>query len=119
MNRMNRQKQKGIIVGDLQISLEALTTIIEKAVEDIEGIVAIRHGVTGLQHKKHHVNNLRIAVEDDKISIWLSINIIYGFVIPEVAVRVQQKVKSAIETAIGYPVASIDVHIDQIRISPK
>jgi uncharacterized alkaline shock family protein YloU len=51
---------------------------------------------------------------DDKIKIIIKVNILFGTVIPAVAVEIQQQVIEQVESAAGVTVASVDVVVQQL-----
>lgn len=53
-------------------------------------------------------------MEDNKVSVDVAINIAYGYGIPEVSEKVQEKVKSAIENMTGLTVEHVNVRIAEV-----
>ena len=60
---------------------------------------------------------VQVRVEGDRIQIDLYVIIEYGTRIVSVAHSVQNLVKFNVEKALGLPVASINVHVQGLRVS--
>ena len=52
-----------------------------------------------------------ISIEDDHVSVKLSLNVKYGYSIPDVSRNVQDKVASAIESMTGLRVLDVNIRI--------
>jgi len=55
-----------------------------------------------------------IEVLEDEVKVDVAINIAYGYSIPEVSAKVQDKVKAAIENMTGLNVTVINVRIASV-----
>ena len=55
-------------------------------------------------------------IVDNEVKVDVAINIAYGFSIPEVSAKVQEKVKSAIENMTGLTVAVVNVRIASVSM---
>ena len=58
-----------------------------------------------------------VEVLEDEVKVDVAINIAYGFSIPEVSSKVQDKVKSAIENMTGLNVAVVNVRIASVDMA--
>ena len=58
-----------------------------------------------------------VEVFDDEVKVDVSINIAYGYNIPEVSAKVQEKVKTAIVNMTGLNVAVINVRIASVDMN--
>jgi len=57
---------------------------------------------------------VRIDLEDNRVSVDVTITVDYGSPIPDVARNIQENVKKAIETMSGLDVKNVDVHVTGI-----
>jgi uncharacterized alkaline shock family protein YloU len=57
---------------------------------------------------------LKVEIDDNDVTIDFYILVEYGARIPDVAWRIQEKVKSSIENMTGMNVASINIHVQGI-----
>ena len=61
---------------------------------------------------------VRIEVADGVVKVDLSVNVKYGYSIPEMGRKVQEKVKGAIENMTGLSVADVNIRIAGIEMGP-
>ena len=59
---------------------------------------------------------VKLTVVDNTVSVVLSLNLEFGFSVPEVSRRVQEKVKAAIENMTGLEVLEVDIQIEGVNI---
>ena len=81
-----------------------LQGIVALAVDEVEGTVP----VVG---KKQGIN---LCIEKDGIYADVSVIVKYGYNVPELAYRIQQSIKSRVETMTRYKVAKVDVHVQDV-----
>lgn len=60
-----------------------------------------------------------VEVSEDEVNVDVAINIAYGFSIPEVSAKVQDKVRSAIENMTGLAVASVNIRIASVDMASQ
>ena len=58
-------------------------------------------------------------LEDGNVIVSVALNIAYGYSIPEVSQKVQEKVKNAIETMTGLTVAGVNVRIAEVDMKTE
>ena len=63
---------------------------------------------------KNLSKGVRVSVLEDCVEVEVALNISYGYSIPEVSAKVQEKIKSAIETMTGLSVALVNVRIASV-----
>ena len=68
---------------------------------------------------KNLSKGVRIAMEDGNVIVSVALNIAYGYSIPEVSQKVQEKVKNAIETMTGLTVAGVNVRIAEVDMKTE
>ena len=59
---------------------------------------------------------VKLTVVDNTVSVVLSLNLEFGFSVPEVSRRVQEKVKAAIENMTGLEVLEVSIQIEGVNI---
>ena len=57
---------------------------------------------------------IQVEVSDNEVMVDVAINIAYGYSIPDVSTKVQEKVKTTIESMTGLEVAKINVRIASV-----
>ena len=110
-------KEDGL--GEVQISEEVITIIAGLAATEVEGVCSMGGNITKELVSRLGMKNLskgvRIEVdEEDKVQVYVTINIAYGYAIPEVSRNVQEKIKSAIENMTGLEVSGVNVRIADV-----
>ncbi|MCQ2536354.1 MAG: Asp23/Gls24 family envelope stress response protein [Lachnospiraceae bacterium] len=104
--------------GGIKVADEVVSNIAVLAATEVEGVDSMAGNITDDIVSKIGLNKLskgvNISVKDDKVKVELSINIAYGYEIPKVSSKVQEKVKSAIETMTGLEVTQIDIDIASV-----
>ena len=110
-------KEDGL--GEVQIAEEVITIIAGLAATEVEGVCSMGGNITKELVSRLGMKNLskgvRIEVdEEDKVQVYVTINIAYGSAIPEVSRNVQEKIKSAIENMTGLEVSGVNVRIADV-----
>ena len=62
------------------------------------------------------VVGVKVTVGEDSVAVELSLNIAYGYNVPEVSEKVQDKVKAAIENMTGLKVKEVNIHVAGVAI---
>ena len=63
---------------------------------------------------KNLSKGVRVEVMGDVANVDVSLNIAYGYAIPEVSAKVQEKVKTAIENMTGLEVSIVNIRIASV-----
>ena len=110
-------KEDGL--GEVQIAEEVITIIAGLAATEVEGVCSMGGNITKELVSRLGMKNLskgvRIEVdEEDKVQVYVTINIAYGYAIPAVSGNVQEKVKAAIENMTGLEVSGVNVRIADV-----
>lgn len=105
-------------LGVIKIHDNVLAALVSRAVLGVEGVSRLAGSVL-IDNLAGMVGSHSRAIEiikdgDDKIKIIIKVNILFGTVIPAVAVEIQQQVIEQVESAAGVTVASVDVVVQQL-----
>ena len=102
-------------LGELHVADEVVAIIAGLAATEVEGVASMAGNITNELVSKLGMKNLskgvKVEVAEKTVSVEVALNISYGYSIPEVSEKVQEKVKSAIETMTGLSVAIVNVRI--------
>ena len=114
----NRNTHKVFVkdkIGEVQIADEVVAIIAGLAATEVDGVDSMAGNITNELVGKLGMKNLskgvKVEVTEEHVSVDLSLNIKYGFSIPEVCEKVQDKVKSAIENMTGLTVLDVNIKI--------
>lgn len=114
-------KIKSDQVGDVRIADEVVAIIAGLAATEVEGVSSMAGNITNEIVSRLGMKNLSkgimIEVLEDEVKVDVAINIAYGYSIPEVSARVQDKIKSAIENMTGLNVAVVNVRIASVDMT--
>ena len=113
-------KIKSDSVGDVRIADEVVAIIAGLAATEVEGVSSMAGNITNEIVSRLGMKNLSkgivVEVLDEEVKVDVAINIAYGFSIPEVSSKVQDKVKNAIENMTGLNVAVVNVRIASVDL---
>ena len=106
--------------GSVQISDDALAAIAGIAATEVEGVASMAGNITNDLVSKFGVKSLskgvKVCVEDGKVSVDVSINIQYEKNIPDVSLKVQERVKTIIESMTGLEVNEVRVKVAGVMV---
>ena len=102
-------------LGEVHVADEVVAIIAGLAATEVEGVASMAGNITNELVSKLGMKNLskgvKVEVAEKTVSVEVALNISYGYSIPEVSEKVQEKVNSAIETMTGLSVAIVNVRI--------
>ena len=109
-------------LGNIHISEEVLAAIAAAAATEVEGVGSLAANlgsdIAELLGKKNLAKGVRVQMEDEKVTVDLSILMAYGHTIPEVGRAVQDGVKNAVESMTGLEIAAVNVNVGGITFPP-
>lgn len=107
-------------IGEVQIADEVVAIIAGLAATEVEGVDSMAGNITneliGKLGMKILSKGVKVDVTEEHVSVDLSLNMKYGYNIPDVAAKVQDKVKTAIENMTGLTVLDINIKIAYVNI---
>ena len=102
------------------IADEVVAIIAGLAATEVDGVDSMAGNITNELVGKLGMKNLskgvKVDVTEDHVSVDLSLNLTYGYNIPEVSEAVQDRVKSAIENMTGLSVLDINIKIAGVNM---
>ena len=109
-------------LGEVQIADEVVAIIAGLAATEVEGVASMAGNITNEVISKLGMKNLSKGVKVDvgeTVKVALSLNLEYGYNIPETSEKVQSKVKYAIENMTGLPVSDVNVRIASVDMKTE
>ena len=107
-------------IGRVQISDQVVSVIAGIAATEVEGVAALVGNITNEIVSRMGIKNLskdvKVEMAEDTVLVKVTLDLLYGYNIPEVCVKVQERVVSSIETMTGLTVAKVDVCVSDIVI---
>lgn len=123
-HKMRGQEEKIMSVeevvgmGGVKISDDVIATIASLAASEIEGVSkmtgSMAANLTEILGKKKFSKGVKVQLEEDAVEIDVFLSIVYGSIIQEVAEKVQENVKKAIESMTEFKVMTVNVHIQGV-----
>lgn len=110
-------------IGEVQIADDVVAIIAGLAATEIDGVADMYGNITNELVSKLGMKNLskgvKAVVTEDGVVVDLTLNMKYGYSIKDVSVKVQEKVKSAIETMTGLEVICVNIRVANITVEPN
>lgn len=113
------ENRKTVPKGSLKISEEVVLTIAMQAAADVPGVAGFSDKEFSMKHfltKANPASPIRITMDADSAQIDLSINLLYGYKIKEVAEALQERVKSTVQNMTGITVSKVNIKITGIVV---
>lgn len=92
-----------------------VTSIVGSAMTQTEGIakeigiVKSKFGFGAFRNR-----NIHVYIDQNRVTIDVYINVIYGYSVPDVVCSLQERIKKAIEDATRFEIVSINVNISNV-----
>jgi uncharacterized alkaline shock family protein YloU len=109
-------------LGTIEVLPAAISTLVSQAVLECYGVVGmatkdLASGIVEILQPASHHRGVEIEIGDASVTIDLYVVIEYGTRIVTVARNIQSAVKYSVEKALGVPVAKVNVHVQDLRVS--
>ncbi|MFP4198575.1 MAG: Asp23/Gls24 family envelope stress response protein [Halanaerobium sp.] len=105
--------------GSIKIADEVVGIITGLAATEVEGVAGMSGGIAGgiadMLGRKSLSKGVKVEVSDDTASVDVYVIIEYGNSIPDVAWKIQDNVKQAIEGMTGLNVKAVNVHVQGVN----
>ena len=107
-------------IGEVQIADEVVAIIAGLAATEVDGVASMAGNITNELVSKLGMKNLskgvKVTVEESSVLVDITLNLKYGTQIPAVSAKVQEKVKSAIETMTGLSVTEVNIKVASVNV---
>ncbi|GEM_PF-163213 len=104
----------------IYVSPEVIKKIVGMAVNKVDGVSGMSAGlVSGIAEKlgqRDLSKGIKVQQFDNQITIDINLIVEYGVRIPEVAEKLQNVVRQAVEETTGYQVITVNLHIQGIQL---
>ena len=111
--------------GTVSFATEVVATIAGLAATEVEGVASMSSQSSGFadmfsrKNSRNFTKGVRIDLDDNKVTVDITIVVEYGSPVPDVARSIQENVKKAIETMSGLDVLSVDVHVQGVSFEKE
>lgn len=119
-NASEERGDDGTELGAIRIHNSVIASIARLAVLKVPGVVemsgSFAEGLASMVGKASFDRGIKVDMEDQKINLDLHIVIAFGVRIPQVAWRIQNDVRKAIEDMTGKKIGLINVVVQGVRL---
>ncbi len=106
-------------LGELRIANEVVGVIAGLAATEVEGVAGMSGGLAGgiaeMLGRRNLSKGVKVEVGEEQAAIDLFVIVEYGVRIPDVAWKIQENVKRAIEIMTGLEVVEVNVHVQGVN----
>jgi uncharacterized alkaline shock family protein YloU len=110
-------------LGTVKIANDVVAMIAGLAATEVDGVSAmvgnIPNEIMGKVGMKKKTKGVKIDILEGNVSIDLAVTLEYGYNITTTSQKVQEKVKSAIETMTGFNVSDVNIRIVGIKMAEE
>ncbi len=110
-------------LGEVQIADEVVAIIAGLAATEVDGVDSMAGNITNELVGKLGMKNLskgvKVDVTEEHVSVDLSLNIKFGYSIPQTSEKVQDRVKAAIENMTGLTVLDVNIRIAGVNLDEE
>ena len=108
-------------IGKVIISDEVFSLIAGLAAMEVEGVNSMAGNITRELVAKLAMKNLakgvKVEVQDESVTVYMSLNIDFGYNIPQVSAKVQERVKASVENMTGFHVETVNIKIAGVIVN--
>jgi len=114
----NALEQSKNDLGAIKIANEVVAIIAGLAATEIEGVAGMSGGIAGgiaeLLGRKNLTKGVKVEAGEKEAAVDIFIVVNFGVRIPDVAIKIQESVKKAIERMTGLQVVEVNVHVQGV-----
>ena len=112
------QKEESAL-GAIKIHKKVISQIASEAVLEIEGVIKLSNNFTNsisrLFSATKEASGIKVETNENNVKLDIYVIVQYGVNIPEIANKIQENVKIAVETMTNLSLQDIDVNIQGIE----
>jgi uncharacterized alkaline shock family protein YloU len=111
-------------LGKVEVTPTAIASLASQAVLECYGVVGmatkdLASGIVEILSPASHRRGVDVQINDRNIVVDLYVVMEYGTRIATVSRNIQSAVKYTLEKALGVPVAAVNIHVQDLRISEE
>ena len=110
-------------LGEVRIADEVVAIIAGLAATEVEGVSSMTGNITNELVSKLGMKSLskgiKVEIKDNVVRVDVALHIRFGYAIPEVSAKVQERVKSAVENMTGLEISTVNVRIAGVDLEKR
>lgn len=107
-------------MGELRITNEVVAVIAGLAATEVDGVAGMSGSIAGdlteMLGRKNLAKGVKVEVGEQQVAVDLFVIVEYGVRIPDIAWKIQENVKRALESMTGLSVVEVNVHVQGVHI---
>lgn len=107
----------------IKISEEVVKVIAGLAASEVDGVAGMSGGLVGgiaaMLGRKDLSRGVRVQVGEREAVLDIFVVVRYGVSIPQVAQRIQERVREAVETMTGLSVTEVNIHVQGVAFDQE
>ncbi len=108
--------------GEIKISNDVVGRIAGEAALSVDGVFSLSEtladGIEKLIKGSYHYG-VKVNFKEDSVSLEVPIIVVYGYSIPDVGRKVQERVREEVEKLTGLKVEKVDVLVQGVHVSQR
>jgi len=104
----------------VRIADEVISTVAALAASEVDGVAGMTGSLVGglseMLGRRNPQKGVRVEIDGQEVTVDLNLAVRYGVRIPEVAARVQERVRDAVQTMTGLCVRAVNVHVTGVEL---
>ena len=111
------EEEKNYSAGNVHISEDVIVSIISLAVAEVDGVAITQASPMEFAERltrKGIGRGVKVVLEGNEVSADVFIHVEYGLNIPQKALHIQQKIKSAVESMTNLAVRTVHVTVTSV-----
>ena len=120
---LDNQNIDNMEYGQVKISDEVVAVIAGLAATEVPGVAGMSGGLAGgiaeMLGRKNLSKGVKVEVGYKETAVDLFIVVEYGAKIPDIAWKIQENVKKAIESMTGLQVVEVNVHVQGVHMEKE
>lgn len=105
-------------IGSVKVADDVVPVIAAIAATEVEGVVSVADNLASEFQNfvgiRKAPKGVHVEIKNRKVTVDMGLGIGYGYNVPETSRKVQDKVKTAIETMTGLEVVNVNIHIASV-----
>jgi len=116
--------EEQVNLGVVKVSNEVIATIAGIAATQVEGVVGMSEGIVDgiaklLTGAKQITKGVKVELGDEEANLDVSVIIKYGTSIPEIAPKIQENIKKAVESMTGLKAVRVNLFIQGVQLEEE
>lgn len=119
----DRKEKKDKKIGEVRIKAEVIAALVSSCVREFEEVKALgssfAEGIKQVLSKKRTHRGIKVEIENNSATIYISVVMKYGESIQEITRSLQYRVKEEIERMSGVKVNKVNVVVESLSYNNK